>query len=289
MTKVLWDQVGQRLFETGIDRGVLFIPNGSGVYDSGFAWNGLTTVTEKPSGATATPQFADNTKYLNLVSAETFSATVQAFTYPPEFEQCDGIGSPQAGVAIGQQGRKSFGMCYRTRVGNDVDNTDHGYKVHMLYGCTAAPSQKAYGTINDNPSAIDFSWDVNTTPVDVTGYKPTSLLVIDSTKVDSDALSTLEDLLYGTNSSDPSLPTPDDVLAIFAGTITSVFPTAPTYDNGTHTLTIPSVTGVAYYIGTALQTAGTHTVTADEVVTARPLPGYIFSQPSVSEFFIDYS
>ena len=192
MTALVWDQVGERLYETGVDHGVLYIPDPSGDYINGVAWNGLTTVTESPSGAAANPQYADNIKYLNLISAEEFGATVEAFTYPDEFAQCDGTAMPEPGVAIGQQNRKIFGLCYRTRVGNDLDGTDHGYKLHLIYGAQAAPSQKAYATINDSPAATAFSWDVTTTPVQVTGYKPAAMLSIDSSKVDAAALADLE-------------------------------------------------------------------------------------------------
>jgi len=217
MTALVWDQVGERLYETGVDRGVLYIPDDTGVYDEGFAWNGLTTVTESPSGAESNAQYADNIKYLNLLSAEDFGGTIEAFTYPDEFGQCDGTVDAKPGVQIGQQGRKVFGLSYRTRVGNDIDGTDHGYKLHLLYGLQAAPSEKAYATINDSPEAITFSWEVSSTPVPVTGYKPTALLVVDSTVVDPAALSDLEDLLYGTGGApgtDPQLPTPDEVIAL---------------------------------------------------------------------------
>lgn len=217
MAPLTWDQVGEKVYETGVDRGVLYIPDESGVYNAGFAWNGLTTITESPSGADATPQFADNIKYLNLISAEEFGGTIEAFTYPDEFGQCDGSASPSEGIVIGQQGRKVFGLCYRTRVGNDVDGVDHGYKLHLIYGAQAAPSEKAYATINDSPEAISFSWEITTTPVPVTDYKPTSLIVVNSTMVDADALSDLEDLLYGAGAVEAALPTPDAVIALFAG------------------------------------------------------------------------
>lgn len=214
MPPLVWDQVGERLYETGVDHGVLYIPDAAGVYNSGFAWNGLTTVTETPSGAEPSPQYADNIKYLNMISAEEFGATIEAFTYPEEFGQCDGSYSPSDGVVVGQQGRKMFGMSFRTRVGNDVDGTDFGYKLHLLYGCQAAPSEKAYATINDSPEAIAFSWEVTTTPVPVTGHKPTSLIVVDSTVVDSADLTALEALLYGSTLA-AALPTPDAVIALF--------------------------------------------------------------------------
>lgn len=287
MTTLKWDQTGERRYETGVDRGVLYLPNTVGVYDTGVAWNGLTKVSEKPVGATPTPLYADNTKYLNLISTEYFEADVTAYTYPEEFAACDGSAEPETGVAIGQQPRKPFGLCYRTRIGNDLLGTEAGYKLHLIYGAYAAPSQKDFATINDSPTAIEFSWAVSTTPVNVTGYKPTATLTIDSTLVDSTALATLEAFLYGTVGEDPSLPTPDAVLAIFAGTVTAVTPTAPTYNGTTHVITIPTVTGVTYYIDDEAVT-GTVTITASTVVTASPNAGYKFTQPSVDEWLITF-
>ena len=182
MAPLTWDDVGQRLYEVGVDHGVLYLPDSGGVYSDGVAWNGLTTVTESPSGAEPSPQYADNIKYLNLISAEEFGGTIEAFTYPEEFAECDGTAVPATGVTVGQQSRKGFGLSYRSRIGNDLDGTDHGYKLHLLYGCYASPSEKAYATINDSPEAITFSWEIYTVPVAVTGMKPTSLIVIDSTK-----------------------------------------------------------------------------------------------------------
>lgn len=216
MVALTWDQVGERLYETGVDHGVLYIPDPAGVYNTGFAWNGLTTVTESPSGAEATPLFADNIKYLNMISAEEFGATIEAYTYPEEFGQCDGTALPEPGVAIGQQGRRMFGLSFRTRVGNDVDGTEFGYKLHLIYGAQASPSEKAYATINDSPEAISFSWEVTTTPVPVTDHKPTAQIVIDSTVVDPTDLAALEALLYGVTLVEPALPTPDAVIALFA-------------------------------------------------------------------------
>jgi hypothetical protein len=218
MAALTWDQVGERLYETGVDHGVLYIPDATGDYSTGVAWNGLTTVTESPSGAESSPQYADNIKYLNLISAEEFGGTIEAFTYPEEFAQFDGTATPSPGVSVGQQGRKIFGLSYRTQVGNDVEGTDFGYKLHLIYGCQAAPSEKAYATINDSPEAIAFSWEITTTPVPVTGYKPTALIVIDSTVVDATELASLEALLYGDATNEASLPMPDDVIALFPTT-----------------------------------------------------------------------
>jgi hypothetical protein len=216
MPPLTWDEVGERLYEVGVDHGVLYIPDSAGVYNAGYAWNGLTTVTESPSGAEPSPQYADNIKYLNLISAEEFGGTIEAFTYPDEFGQCDGSVAPAPGVIVGQQGRKMFGLSYRTRVGNDLEGTEHGYKLHLLYGLQAAPSEKAYATINDSPEAIAFSWEVTSTPHPVTNQKPTSLIVVDSTVVDPTDLASLEALLYGATVA-AALPTPDAVIALFAG------------------------------------------------------------------------
>jgi hypothetical protein len=216
MPALVWDQVGERLYETGVDHGVLYIPDGTGVYATGVAWNGLTSVSETPTGAEATAQYADNIKYLNLISAEEFGATIEAFTYPDEFAEFDGLGVPEPGVVVGQQTRKMFGLSYRTRLGNDLDGEDHGYKLHLVYGCQASPSEKAYNTINDSPEAITFSWEITTTPSPVTGFKPTSLIVVDSTVVAPADLILLETELYGDVTGSANLPTPDAVIAFFS-------------------------------------------------------------------------
>lgn len=245
MSILTWDDIGNKTYETGVDHGVLYIPT-AGVYSNGVAWNGLTTVTEKPSGAAATPLYADNIKYLNLISAEEFSATIEAFTYPNEFAQFDGISVPSAGVSIGQQSRKSFGLSYRTKKGNDVAGDDFGYKLHLLYGCSAAPSEKAYATINDSPSAISFSWEMATAPVSVPSLKPTSIITIDSTQVGASNLTSLLDALYGTAGTNPRLPLPAEIITMFAGAQTPVTPTSPTFVSTTGVITIPTVTGVVY-------------------------------------------
>lgn len=214
MPAIKWDQTGERLYETGVDHGVLYIPDATNKYVGGVAWNGLTAVTESPSGAEPNPQYADNIKYLNLISVEEFGGTIEAFTYPEEFEQCDGTASLAPGVTIGQQARKTFGLSYRTLVGNDVDATDHGYKIHLIYGAMAAPSEKAYATVNDSPEAITFSWELTTTAVEVSGHKPTASLTVDSTKASEAGLAALEAVLYGTESEDARLPLPDEVLTL---------------------------------------------------------------------------
>lgn len=210
MSKLVWDKTGERLYETGVKNGVLYVFD-NGTYGNGVAWNGLTAVTESPSGAEATPLYADDIKYLNLMSAEEFGATIEAYTYPEEFAQCNGEGVLVDGVVIGQQARKTFGLCYRTVVGNDTDGADHGYKLHIIYGALAAPSERAYATINDSPEAITFSWEVTTTPVGVEGFKPTASVTIDSTKCDAEKLAALEAKLYGSESEEPSLPLPDEI------------------------------------------------------------------------------
>src|SRR5881398_2476310 len=216
MVKLAWDQVGDREYETGVDKGVLYLPDPTtGDYDTGIAWNGLVTVTESPSGADAHPQYADNIKYLNLVAAEQFGGTIDAFTYPDEFGECDGTAEPSPGVKVSAQHRKIFGLCYRTRLRNDIDGTDFGYKLHLVYGALAAPSAKAYGTINDTPAALTFSWTFTTTPVDVAGMKPTALITIDSTKVGAAELTALEDILYGAAATEARLPLPDEVITLF--------------------------------------------------------------------------
>lgn len=214
MTKLVWDETGKRFYETGVKMGVLYVQQAGGAYNKGVAWNGLTAVTESPSGAEANPMYADDIKYLNLFSAEEFGATVEAYTYPAEFEQCDGSASISTGVTIGQQERKQFGLCYRTTLGNDTDGNDHGYKLHLIYGAKASPSEKAYATINDSPEAITFSWELTTTPVNVSGHKPTANLVIDSTKVSAAAMTALEKALYGDQSNEARLPLPDEIVQI---------------------------------------------------------------------------
>lgn len=213
MSKLVWDQIGERYYETGVKYGVLYVQE-AGAYPKGVAWNGLTAVTESPSGAEATPLYADDIKYLNLMSNEEFGATIEAYTYPDEFAQCDGSAAIATGVMIGQQSRKTFGLCYRTTVGNDADGNDYGYKLHLIYGALAAPSEKAYATINDSPEAITFSWEVSTTPVNVEGYKPTASVTIDSTKVDKEKLAALEAVLYGSESEEARLPLPDEIITL---------------------------------------------------------------------------
>lgn len=281
MAPLTWDAVGERLYEVGVDHGVLYIPDAGGVYADGVAWNGLTTVTESPSGAEPSPQYADNIKYLNLISVEEFGGTIEAFTYPEEFAQFDGTVSPAVGVTVGQQARKYFGLSYRSQIGNDVEGSDLGYKLHLVYGCMASPSEKAYATINDSPEAIAFSWEFYTVPVAVAGLKPTSLIVIDSTKVDPADLALLEAELYGDAGGDPNLPMPDAVIAFFSGAVTTVDTGAsanqPTYNSGTHVVTLPTVTGIQWKVNGVNKAPGAQpalTVGQTAVVTANALPGY---------------
>lgn len=215
--KLKWDETGKRVYETGVSQGVLYVQTDEGAYGNGVAWNGLTSVNESPSGAEPTPLYADDIKYLELISAEEFGASIEAYTYPDEFEQCDGSSELGAGITIGQQPRKTFGLCYKTVKGNDVKNNDYGYKLHLIYGAKAKPSEKAYQTINDSPEAITFSWEVSTTPVEVTGFKPTASLIIDSTKVSKEILKSIEDKLYGTESEEPTLLMPNEILALLPG------------------------------------------------------------------------
>ena len=226
--KLVWDKTGEHYYETGVKNGVLYPMSASGTYPKGVAWNGLTAVTESPSGAEPTALYADDIKYLNLMSNEEFGATIEAYTYPDEFAECDGSASLTEGVYIGQQARKTFGLCYRTTLGNDSKGNDYGYKLHIIYGAMASPSEKAYSTINDSPDAITFSWELSTTPVAVANFKPTASLTIDSTKVDPEKLASLEEILYGkdgtgedhsTGAVDPRLPLPDEIANIMKGSV----------------------------------------------------------------------
>lgn len=287
--ELVWDEIGQRFFETGVDHGVLYLPDAQGAYINGVAWNGLTSVSETPSGAEPSAQYADNIKYLNLFSAEEFGATIEAFTYPDEFAQFDGLAVPSPGVYIGQQSRKGFGLSYRSKIGNDIAGDDYGYKLHLIYGCFASPSEKAYNTINDSPEAITFSWAISTTPVAVPGMKPTSIITIDSTKVDPDTLAALEQILYGDTAVDPALPLPGTVVTMFAGGVTQVTATQPAFDPGTDTITIPTVVGVTYYVDGDPVAAGALVITEDTVVTARPNAGYVLTPGTDDDWYFDYT
>lgn len=287
MTLLTWDGTGERVYETGVSHGVLYLPDNTGDYAEGFAWNGLTTVTESPSGAEVTKKYADNINYVSLVSAEEFAGTIEAYTYPDEFAQCDGTASPVAGVAVGQQTRKTFGLSYQTLIGNDLDGTDHGFKLHLVYGGLVAPSEKAYATVNDSPDAIAFSWKFTTTPVPVPGLKPSATIVIDSTKVDADDLAALLAELYGDDNTDPHLPSPSAVLAFFTGGgVTAVTATTPAFVGGTGVITIPTITGVQYKnatTGANLANGSTLTIPtsgASQLIKAVPKDGFVFTPTS---------
>ena len=215
MPKLEWDKSGEKLYETGVKNCALYVFRNN-AYDKGIAWNGITGITESPSGAEASPLYADDIKYLNLISNEDFGATLEAYTYPKEFEECDGTAEISKGVSIGQQNRKTFGLAYKTTLGNDVDGNSYGYKIHIIYGCLAAPSEKAYASINDSPEAITFSWELSTTPVEVKGFKPTSTITIDSTKIDAGKLKKLEDKLYGSETGDATLLLPNEIMALLS-------------------------------------------------------------------------
>jgi hypothetical protein len=296
MTRATWDVVGQRFFETGVDRGMLYLPDpNTGIYDSGFAWSGLTTVTESPSGAEPNPQYADNIKYVNLQSYEEYGGSIEAFTYPEEFAQCDGSAAIEAGVYLGQQTRQMFGFSWRSRLGNDLKGPDYGYKLHLVYGALATPSEKAHATLNDSPEATALSWDFTTTPVDVgtinsVEYKPSAYMCIESPKVSSADLSDLEDFLYGTVGTDPSLPLPAAVYAIFAGGLTTVTPTAPTYNSSTDEVTIPTITGITYRrMDTGAVVTGNVVITASTVFKAFPNVGYRFPAVIDDDWLITFA
>lgn len=220
MPKLVWDQTGDRLYETGTDRGVLFPMGSDGGYETGVAWNGLISVSESPSGAEPNPLYADNIKYLNLISPEELGATIEAYTYPDEFAACDGSAEIATGVSIGQQTRTKFGLCYRTLLGNDVSGNSYGYKIHIIYNASAQPTEKSYQTVNESPEAITFSWEISTEPVEITGFKPAAGITIDSTKVSTAKLAELEALLYGTDGvgSTPTLPLPAAIITLMSGT-----------------------------------------------------------------------
>lgn len=282
MPVLMWDQTGEKVYENGVEKGVFYTVNGAGVYNNGYAWNGLISVTESPSGAEVNKQYADNRVYVSLRSAEEFGGTVEAFTYPQEsIPALDGSATPTLGVAVGQQGRPTFGMSYITKVGNDL-NPDAGEKIHLIYGASANPSEKNYTTVNESPEAATFSWELTTSPVDVgtvnaVEYKPVSTITIDTRLEDPDAVATLKEFLHGTAGSDPSLPSPAAVITIFTSTTIEVTPTEPSYDTGTDIMTVPSIAGVEYYMDDELLAAGAQPAfTENHMVEARPAIGYKF-------------
>lgn len=217
MSKLKWDEIGKKFYQTGVSNTVLFPQKEDGTYETGVAWSGVTTITESPSGAESTPVYADNIKYLNLVSAEEYGSTIEAYTFPEEFAECDGSAEVAEGVRIGQQQRKQFGLAYKSLIGNDTKKTAYGYKLHLVYNALAAPSEKSHQTVNDSTEAETMSWEISTTPVDVTGYDPTASLEIDSTTIDADALKKIEDIIFGTEEAESRLPLPDEIISIIKG------------------------------------------------------------------------
>lgn len=268
MSKIKWDETGKRFYETGVDHAVLYPIDAQGLYSKGVAWNGITAITETPSGAEANPLYADNIKYLNLIAAEDFGATIEAYTYPDEWAACDGSAEVAPGVVIGQQSRKTFGLSHRTKLGNDTDGQDHGYKLHLIYGALAAPSERGYQTVNNSPEAITFSWTVTTTPVDVPGFKPTAILTVDSTKTDADKLAALEAILYGQDASEAKD-------AVYKETTDDAPQTGKTYYTKSGN-TYTEFSGSTFASGTTYYEMVSPAVPAKEATVARlPLPAEV--------------
>lgn len=288
MSRLIWDALGEKIYETGIDHGVLYVEDVNGAYPLGVVWNGLTGFTESPGGAELTDLWADNIKYASIRAAETFGGTLEAYTYPTEFEVCDGSAALAPGVLIGQQNRKTFGLSYRTLIGGDnAAEGNESYKIHLVYGAAANPSEKAYATMNDSPEGITFSWELTTMAIPVTGFKPTATLVIDSSKVDPTQLAELEDILYGTVGNAPRLPLPNEITTLVTGTSAAPV-TAPTFVAATGVLTIPTKLGVAYYVDGVLTTAGPMAALDGGVsvdVEARPATGYYFPAGTTHDWF----
>lgn len=285
MTRIEWGRTGERFFETGVSRGVLYPTDKFGAYPKGVAWTGLTAVNESPSGAEATKEYADNQVYLNMISAEEFSGTIEAFQSPVEFDQCDGSASTVPGIRIGQQTRRAFGFSYQTLIGNDIDGQEHGYKVHVVYGALAAPSERNHETVNDSPEPVTLSWEFNTTPANITpeikidgkALKPVSTLSFDSRYFSAAKMQELTDILYGTESSDARLPSPFELITLMGlGQAVEVTPTAPTFDDVSDTLTIPTVLGVSYFSNGAAIEPGDHVIEGPTLVTSVPKIGYAF-------------
>ncbi len=289
MTVLEWDRVAEKVFEAGVDKGVLYLPNAQGEYVEGHAWNGLISVSESPSGAESNKQYANNKVYLNLMSAEEFAATIEAFTYPDKFAECDGSAELAPGVFVSQQRRKSFGLSYRSLVGNDTDGTDYGYKLHLVYDGLAAPTEKTHTTLNESPEAGTFSWEISTTPVNVPGHRPSATITIDSTKVDAAKLAELEAILYGTAGVDARLPLPAEIIALFNGAASiEVLATEPSFDSATDTITIPAIAGVDYKVNNEVVASGPLVITEDTVVTASPQQGYKFPAVSDNDWYYDF-
>lgn len=281
MSRLIWDAIGERFYETGVSNGVLYIPNAQGNYTEGHAWNGLTGVTASPSGAESNKQFADNIEYLNLISAEQFGGTIEAFYSPKAFDQCDGSASPAPGIAVGQQGRRSFGFSYQTLVGNDIDGQDHAYKIHVIYGAQASPSERANVTVNDSPEAVTLSWEFQTTPVAITpeiivngrALRPTSTLTFDSRDFSAAKMQDLKNVLWGTDSQDPRLPQPYELITMMTQDLAEVTPEDPEYANGV--VLIPDTPGVVYYVNGVVAKDEVN-ISAPTLVSALPGPGYKF-------------
>lgn len=289
MSKLAWDQTGEKIYETGVDHGVLYPVDNDGKYPVGVPWNGLTTVTESPSGAESNKQYADNRVYLNLVSAEEFSGTIEAFTYPDEFGVCDGTATPVRGVRIGQQVRRAFGFVWRTLIGNDILGTDYGYKLHLVWNALAAPSEKANATVNESPEAMALSWEFSTTPTEVGGgYKPTASMTVDSTEVSPEKLALLEDILFGTEGEDARLPSPAEVIALLEDEPVEVTLVDPTYNAATKTIALPATVGVEYFVDGTKKT-GAVVITKDTVVTARPTAGHVFKKPFDNDWLFRFT
>ena len=288
MTKLEWDKVGERKYETGVSKGVLYIPNNQGLYTNGVPWNGLVSVTDTPSGAESNKQYADNIVYANIKSAEEVGGTIEAFTAPDEFGQCDGTREIVPGILIGQQNRKSFGFSWQSLLGNDLEGTDYGYKIHLVYGADANPSEKQYQTVNDSPEPATLSWEYTTTPVAVPGFKPAAKLTIISTDLSADQLQQLEDVLYGTAGSDPRLPLPAEIISMMSGTVTEITPAEPTQVG--NVITIPAVTGAIYSINGTDVTAGEQDpITEDVIVSVRPAAGYKFPSAYDTDWGFDHT
>lgn len=289
MSEIVWDQIDERVFETGVDHGVLYLPDNNGVYVNGVPWNGLTAVNQSPTGAESNKQYADNMAYLNLVSVEEFAATIECLTVPREFYQFDGLATPTPGLMLGQQNRNAFGFSWRVLKGNPLQGTKLGYKIHLAYGCLAAPSEKSNATISDTPEPVTMSYALTTSPVPVPNYDPTALVIIDSTEVGEDELAAVELILYGTSGVDPRLPLPEELITIFSTGITSVVPSEPAFNSGTNTITIPTVVGVVYKIGGEIVPAGAVVITEDTLVRAEPVVGYYFPDETDDDWGYEYT
>lgn len=288
MGKITWDDTATRRYEAGVDHGVLYPRDNVGAYPLGVAWNGLTKVTESPDGAEPQIQYADNIQYIRIMSTENFKGTIEALTYPKAWESCDGSATVATGVKIGQQSRQVFGLVYRTKIGDDVQGLDKGYKLNLIWGGLAAPSSRDHETINDSPAAMAFSWEISTTPVSVTGYKDTATMVLDSTEIPSASMTAIETILFGSEGVDPRLPMPDEIIALITAP-TSVIPTEPTYTPATHTIAIPTVAGVTYKIGGVAKT-GNVVLTAGQkvVVVATPNQGYYIPDGNDDDWAFEY-